>query len=177
MNLDGEAPKSKKFKDIVESVEIVDDIQFRKNVSYKVLENLELYYGDLNELKKSGQKVESEEGPFIANKIILIVISIFSLAESIVFIFFLPSGNGIVTIILDFLIIFGWMTLFNIIFFVPNSKDLFLKVIKKLWIAALYINVESKVNYAYQLVPKLVQKKSENEQEQERYTVKLLAIK
>ena len=50
-------------------------------------------------------------------------------------------------------------------------------MIKKLWIDAIYINVESKINYNPQLEPKLVKKESENEQEQEPYTVKILTIK
>lgn len=140
-----------------------------------MLENLELYYGDLHELKKSSQKLESEKNPFIATKIILIVISIFSFTESIIFIFFLPNGTGIKTIIFDFSLIFGWMTLFNIIFFVPNSKDLFLKAIKKLRSDALYINIGSKLNYAYQVGPKFEQKESEKEQEP--HKVKLLTVK
>ncbi|MFW9937789.1 MAG: hypothetical protein ACFFD5_09075 [Candidatus Thorarchaeota archaeon] len=142
-----------------------------------MLENLELYYGDLKELKKSSQVVKSEKKPFISEKIILIVIFIFSFAESTIFSFFLPNGTQLITIIFDFSLIFGWMTLFNIIFFVPNSKDLFLKAIKKLWIEALYINIESKVNYTYQLRPKFLETESENKQEQEAFALKALTIK
>ncbi|MFX1588110.1 MAG: hypothetical protein ACFFC1_08145, partial [Promethearchaeota archaeon] len=68
-------------------------------------------------------------------------------------------------------------TLFNIIFFVPNSKDLILKVIKKLWIHIIHFNVQSKMNDTSKLELKFAQKELENEQEQEPYTINLLTIK
>lgn len=157
----------------MESTEVANDIPFSQNGPYKVLESLELLYGDLNELKDNSQKQESEKKPLITNKIILMVISIFSFTESITFIFFLPKGTGITTIIFDFSLIFSWMTLFNIIFFIPNSKALFLKAIKKLWFEAHSMNLES-LHYLNHSGPKPRIAASENERAQ--YTVKLITI-
>jgi hypothetical protein len=168
-----ESLKIKNYKDIRDYSKVDNSIQHKKKGSYKIFDNLELYYGDLEEPQNKSQNVESEKNSSISNKLTLIVVSAFSFVESIIFIFILPNNIGIITAIYNFFLISSWLTLFNIIFFVPNSKELFLQAVNKLWIDVLYIIIESKLNYYSPLEPKIV----ENESEKESYRLKLITIK